>query len=495
MNAKEKLREYIDRFNADDNESIKQYVDNASAYDFLVERIPLLDCPDKDIEETYYFRFWTLRKHIKYTEDCGFVFTEFLSPVPWGGKYNTINAGVGHHIDEARWLSDSEKYVEPYAAHFLDGKRNAHVYSAWMLSALYDYCRIKGDFSFMLGRFEQLEAYYAKWEELKRTKSGLYWSIDNFDAMEFSISGTTGAFERQPGLRPLLNSYMYRGALVLAELAEMLGESEKKAAYEAKAESIREKIETRLWDGEFYKAIHAPDAESIFDTKDIPVDQNARELIGYVPFIFGLGDKERAEKVFPLLLDKSVFLADMGLATADKSHERYLYDAPHECLWNGYIWPFATAQTLDACIAVMNRYGEDVMRDEDFVMLLSQYARMHHRIDEKGKRVCWIDEMMHPDRLEWSTREYLHSEKYASKYGDPDRGKDYNHSTFCDIVIHGLVGVDVEDGKLTLHPHIPSDWEYLRLENLTVGGKRYDITYDKSGEHYGRGKGWQIRKI
>lgn len=494
MNGQEKFRHYVDIFNANDKETVKQYVDNDSAYDFLVERIPLLHCPDKAIEETYYFRFWTLRKHIKLTEDCGFVFTEFLSPVPWGGKYNTINAGVGHHIDEARWLADGEKYIQTYAAHFLDGKRNAHQYSAWLISALYECCRMKGDFSFMLDRFDQLAAYYAKWEELKGTKSGLYWTIDNFDAMEYSISGTTGDFERQPGLRPLLNSYMYKGALVLAELSGMKGEREKQTAYKAKADSLREKIETRLWDGDFYKAVHASDIETVYDTKDIVPDQNARELIGYVPFIFGLGNEERAKKMFPLLLDKNVFLAEMGLATADKGHARYLYDAPHECLWNGYVWPFATSQTLDACIHVMNRYGESIMRDEDFVMLLSQYARMHHRVDEDGKTVNWIDEMMHPDKLVWSTREYLHGEKYEPKYGDPDRGKDYNHSTFCDLVIRGLVGVDVEGGQITLHPHIPSSWDYLKLENLTVGGKRYDIIYDKSGEMYGLGKGWQIHE-
>ena len=140
----------------------------------------------------------------------------------------------------------------------------------------------------------------------------------------------------------------------------------------------------------------------------------------------------------------------------------------------------------------MNRYGNEIMSNEDFTMLLSQYAKMHHRVREDGKVINWIDEEMDPYRLVWTTREWLYSDKFEPKYGDPDRGKDYNHSAFCDLVIHDLIGLDEEDGKPVLRPHIPADWDYIRLENVTVCGKQYDVTYDKTGEKYGVGKGWTI---
>lgn len=493
MTGKELLKSYVDTFNANDDEHITQYVSNAAAYDFLADRIPLFECPDKDIEETYYFRFWTLRKHIKHTEECGFVFTEFLYHVPWGGKYNTIVCAVGHHLNEARWLADAPTYVEPYAAHFLEKKRNPHQYSSWLITALYDYCRIRGDFSLALDRFEQLEEYYAQWESTNLTKSGLFFSIDGFDGMEFSISGTpTETMKRQPGLRPTLNSYMYHGALTLAKLADMKGLTDKAQMYREKAEALRVAIEERLWDGEFYKAIHAEDIDSVYDTRDIKPERNVRELLGYIPFIYGLGNEERAKKMFPLLTDPKVFLAKTGLTTADQGHPRFMYEADHECLWNGYIWPYATTQTIDACAAAMNRYGNEIMSNEDFTMLLSQYAKMHHRVCEDGKVINWIDEEMDPYRLVWTTREWLYTDKFESKYGDRDRGKDYNHSAFCDLVLHDLVGIDVEDGKPILRPHIPADWDYLRVENVHLLGKTYDITYDKTGEKYGVGKGWTI---
>ena len=491
MNGKELLRAYVDKFNQNDFENYKPQIGNDKAYDFLAESIPFLHCPDKDIEETYYFRFWTLRKHIKKLDNEKYVFSEFLEPVRWAGQFNTIVAAIGHHISEARWLDRSDKYIEDYVLHFLENNKRAFQYSSWLVTAVYEYCRLNGDFSFMINNFELFEAYFAHWGEVQQTGDGLYWSIDNFDAMEYSISGHPEGGQRQPGIRPTLNSYMYSAALILSEIAKKKELYEKAEVYAKKSETLRKLIEDRLWDGEFYKAVHADNIETVHSYKDIVPRQNARELIGYIPFIFGLGDKEKALKVFPLLTDELVFLAKTGLTTADKSNPRYLYEASHECLWNGYVWPFATSQTLDACINAINKYGNEVMSNENFAMLLSQYAKMHHMIREDGTDVNWIDEMMHPDRLVWETRARLNNDPNKTMLGRQNRGKDYNHSSFCDIVIRGLVGVDEENGKLVLRPHIPTDWNYLKLENLTFRGKKYNITYDKTGDVYGV-KGWNV---
>ena len=99
----QKLREYVEKFNRDDNEYYKQDISNQMAADWMEENIPLIDIPDKVLEEIYYFRWWVFRKHIKTTSD-GFVITEFLPEVPWGGTHNTIIAAAGHHIAEAKWL-------------------------------------------------------------------------------------------------------------------------------------------------------------------------------------------------------------------------------------------------------------------------------------------------------------------------------------------------------------------------------------------------------
>lgn len=95
--APEVIESYVNQFNREDNELYKQDIPNCGASDFLRKNIPFFECPDKELEKTYYFRWWTYRKHIKKTPD-GFVITEFLPDVPWVGKYNTISCAANHHF-------------------------------------------------------------------------------------------------------------------------------------------------------------------------------------------------------------------------------------------------------------------------------------------------------------------------------------------------------------------------------------------------------------
>src|SRR5580658_11119051 len=101
----ESFRHYIEDFNKTDHELYQGFYPNADAWDFLKDNIPLLDCPDEELQTIYYFRWWTYRKHIKKTP-AGFIVTEFLKPVNHAGEYNALSCALGHHIAEGRWLRD-----------------------------------------------------------------------------------------------------------------------------------------------------------------------------------------------------------------------------------------------------------------------------------------------------------------------------------------------------------------------------------------------------
>lgn len=107
------VKAYVDAFNASDEELYRSYIGNTDAWPFLERNVPWFECPDKELEEIYYFRWWTYRKHIKSTPD-GFVVTEFLPKVGWSGKHNTISCPAGHHLYEGRWLSDP-RYLDNYS--------------------------------------------------------------------------------------------------------------------------------------------------------------------------------------------------------------------------------------------------------------------------------------------------------------------------------------------------------------------------------------------
>ena len=486
------LKHYVDLFNENDEEVYVNTVDNAHAYEWLKNEIPLLECPDKDIERTYYFRFWTYRKHVRRTED-GYVITEFLPKVPWSGKHNVINAAIGHHIYEGRWLKNSQKYLLEYVNFVLNTPDRSHQYSAWLSYAVMKLFEVTGSIECGKELLPALCKYYEKWENTHGLPNGLFWSIDNYDAMEYSISGTTVDKKVRKGIRPTLNSYMCADAYAISELARLVGDEKNEKKYRLKHEKLKKQINDLLFEDGFYRAYHFDEGADVDFVIENGRGNAPREEIGYIPWMFNIPPKGR-EDAFKLLADKNAFYTDYGIATAERCHERFMYEVNHECLWNGYVWPFATSQTLTALINVIDGYGCDESYKKLFYDLLKQYAVSHQRVRQDGKTVPWIDEVRHPLNDDWSSRTVLRDWGWTESKGGYERGKDYNHSTFADLVISGLIGVKTDGEALEVRPNIPSDWEWFKLSSLNFRGDTYTVVYDKTGEKYGLGKGLQIIK-
>lgn len=473
---KEILKNYVHRFNADDKEYYIQDIPNEMAERWMAENVPLIEIPDKTIEETYYFRWWTFRKHIKSTED-GYVLTEFLPPVSWGGTHNTIIAPVGHHLAEGKWMRCGKTILEDYAKFWLEEKSKTYLYSTWLLNAIWEVCRHNNDYSFGVEHLDLMIRYYETMAEEHKTESGLFWSFDGNDAMEYSISGGSGngAFSGKNGLRPTMNSYMAANALAISEFAKKAGKPEIADEYHQKYLAIRDRMNEILWDGEFYKAIHIDDLDHP-SFEQVSASQNVKELIGYLPWCFDLAPKGR-EFAFEELKKPDGFMTEFGLTSAEQRHSRYLFEATHECLWNGYIWPFATSQVLRAVQNLLEDEKQSVMTNQDFYEMLHTYAKSHERITSEGKRICWIDEVKHPITNDWSSRTLLKEWGWKEEKGGKERGKDYNHSTFCDIVLGGLLGIRAEDGKVSVSPRIPENWDDFKVDNLWIDGACYRIEY------------------
>lgn len=284
---RELLGRYVAEFNANDEELYQNDIPNKDAEEWLAAHIPLFECPDRMIEKTYYFRWWTYRKHIKTTPE-GYAVTEFLPKVPWSGAYNVINAPAGHHFYEGRWLRDADEIFSDYLRHFLSHSDDAHVYSTWLLDAARAYEAVGGDLSIGKRELDGMIAYYAEWEKTHGHPSGMFWSYDNYDAMEYSISGHRNG-NQVKGVRPTLNSYMYADALAIAHFAARLGEDAIATEYTKKAERLRELINMHLLFDGFYKAKHGECDDEIDGILDVNGDTGSpMELIGYVPYMFGI---------------------------------------------------------------------------------------------------------------------------------------------------------------------------------------------------------------
>ena len=129
------FQHYIEDLNKGDSELYQGHVPNTGAWDFLKENIPLLDCPDEDIQRTYYFRWWTYRKHLKQTPS-GFIVDEFLPNVSWAGKFNSISCAAGHHFYEGRWLHQP-RFLDDYARFWFRGGGNPRGYSFWAADSIW----------------------------------------------------------------------------------------------------------------------------------------------------------------------------------------------------------------------------------------------------------------------------------------------------------------------------------------------------------------------
>ena len=480
------LERYVEQFNADDEE-LYANIPNKDALQFLEKNIPLFECPDEDFTRTYYFRWWTYRKHVKKTPD-GYVITEFLPDVPWSGKHNTISCPAAHHFYEGRWLHD-QQYLNDYALFWFRKGGNPRLYSFWVADACYARYLVNDDEQFLIDLLPDLVKNYQAWRigwkwkghQIGQRENGLFYTLDDRDGGELSIGGN--------GFRPTLNSFMYGDAKAIAAISRLAGQTEQAGSFEHEAVRIKQLVQEKLWDkkSQFFKVLPA-EGQKLADV---------RELYGYTPWYFNLPDPDY-EAGWAQLMDPKGFYAPYGPTFAEQRHPDFTisYEG-HECQWNGPSWPLATCSVLTALANLLNNYEQDVVDRTDYFETLKIYTRCHRLEREDRKVVPWIDENLNPYTGDWIARTRLKSWKngtwFAGK-GGKERGKDYNHSTYNDLIITGLVGLRPRPDKLVeVNPLLPPrTWDYFCLDNVPYHGRVLTILWDKTGQRYGRGKGLTV---
>ena len=486
------MSNYITFFNSIDSEMYSQYISNSEAFNFLEKNIPFFECPDKEIEQTYYFRWWTYRKHIKKTEE-GFVITEFLPKVPWAGKHNTISASAGHHIYEGRWLRD-RKYLNDYATFWFKNGGTPCTYSLWIADAIHAYYLVSHSKNLADKLLDDLIRNYEHWEigwnhtyrgehyHIGRHNNGAFFQVDDRDAEEHSISGH--------GYRPTLNSYMYGDALAISKIAFLMNQKSLADMFAKKAADLKKTILNILWDRKncFFQVL----SEKTNRLADV------RELLGYTPWYFNIPDNGY-EKAWLQLMDKDGFYSPFGPTTAEQRHPEFCSE--HEgqsidCYWDGPSWPFETSKCLTAMANLLCNYDQNIITKEDYFTILKIYSKSHKLKSSGSETIPWIDENLNPFTGEWQTRKNRMEYFKAKGYSDPfkERGKDYNHSTYCDLIISGLVGLRPQgNDSFMLNPLLPKDkWDWFCLSNVPYHNHLITILWDRTGNKYNMGSGLRV---
>jgi len=460
----ERFAHYIDTFNTMENENWTNFISNAESWTWLRANIPMFECPDPNVEETYYFRWWSFRKHVRKTPN-GFVITEFLTPVKHAGVYNTISCAAGHHLMEGRWLRD-RWYLDDYTLFWLRGaagkpEPHFHQFSSWFADAVYDRYLVTGDRAFTTNLLDDLVADYQLWEKERQLDSGLFWQFDVRDGMEESISGS----RKNKNARPTITSYMFGNARAIAALARMADRPEVARDYEWKAQGLKELTQNLLWDkaAEFFKVRFEDGRLS-----------DAREEIGFIPWYFEL-PAPGYEAAWAQLTDPAGFRAPFGITTAERREPRFRSHGCCQCEWDGAVWPFATSQTLTALANVLRDYPSPPVTPRDYFDAFLTYVR-----SQRCNGNPYIGEYLDETTGQWLK-------------GD-ERSRYYNHSTFADLLITGVVGLRPRaDDKIAVAPLLPpGTWDWFCLDGVPYHGHTLTILWDKDGRRYGRGAGLRV---
>jgi len=450
---------YVDRFNTMEDENVTNSVSNAGAWNWLKQEIPFFECPDREVEELYYFRWWSFRKHLEQTP-TGYVFTEFLTrPVP-------VGSALGHQIAEGRWLHD-QNYLDDYVRYWFGTpatRQQLHKYSSWLAVALYQRYFVTGDKAFLVARLDDLTRDYQQWEQEHLATNGLFWQYDVRDAMEESISGS----RTNKNLRPTINSYMFGNAQAIAKIARLAGNKKLAEEFEGKAARLKKLVQEKLWNAE---------ADFFEVRRDDGNFANAREELGFIPWMFELPDPDKKyDAAWSSFSDPQGFRAPFGLTTAERRHPQFRTHGYGHCEWDGAVWPFATSQTLAALANLLRDYKSATVTKADYFDAFLTYVHSQHA-DGKPYIGEYLDE---------TTGQWIN--------GKGDRSRYYNHSTFADLLITGVVGLRPHPEDIVeLFPLLPEDtWNWFCLDGVKYHGHTLTIIWDQDGTHYHRGQGLSV---
>lgn len=466
-----------------------QLLANVEDRSWFERNVPLLDIPNQQIQDVYYYRWQTFKEHLVYTgAQYGYMSSEFLHPVGYGAPYGGVVAAAGHHISEGRWLGD-RKYGHDVVNYWLSGPGQlpkpmtddvnkdtsdwAHEYSFWAASSVWKQYLVTGDRDFVVGQLDNLVKQYRGWDNHFDTKLGLYWQVPVWDATEYTAASyeSDDPYHGGAGFRPTINAYQYGDAVAISSIAALKGNKTLTDEYKSRASGLQNAVQKYLWDNEsnFFK-------HRARDKNPSGVLLTTREIMGYIPWMFNMPNVDSDMAAFLQLKDAQGFSSAFGPTTIERRSKWFMYEAQSCCRWDGPSWPYATSQTLTAIENVLNDYpSQNYITASDYIALLRQYAGTQYK---NGKP--YVAEAHDPDADKWI-------------YDGRDHSEDYNHSTFVDNILAGLIGLRAQpDDTLVINPLTPSSWDYFGLENLSYHGHSITVLWDSTGSHYNQGKGLRV---
>ncbi|KAF2088362.1 hypothetical protein K490DRAFT_40100 [Saccharata proteae CBS 121410] len=446
------------------------YIQDFDDPQWYLDNIPFVDFPDQSITDVYYYRTSVIKRHLKYAhEGHGWIFTEFIHPVSWASKFQTIPDSAPHQIVEGRWLRDLN-----YAKDFITTYTRGGVeiisgisYTHYIQDAILEHAQATGDSSFLISQLDGMIKTYNLWDVQLNTDTGLYHRTPLSDAQEYSLPGyVTGGPGGGPmqewvdvgndyntiwlgpeTYRPNFNAYMVANARAISSVAQLAGNASLAQEWNDRAATLYNNMRDLLFDNDLKFWIDVVEGTNLAVT--------GRELIGYFPFRFGVGMDNDAVQGLEAGLTPEAFLSEYGPTTLEQSNPYYdaFKNTTYCCMWNGQSWPFSTSVYLGTLARLARGNQSAVVTKDLFYQEFKKYALTNYK-----DGVPYTAESHYPTIDKWSGDTTNHSEHYL-------------HSTYLDNVFTNLIGIiPTLDDRLEMRPLVPDNWTYFAVENLPYHG-------------------------
>ena len=227
-----------------------------------------------------------------------------------------------------------------------------------------------------------------------------------------------------------LTSYNYGNAMAVAQIYRQLGQPAKAREFDEMAAKIAAAVMAKMWRPEkrFFFSLRADD-KAVADVK---------EVIGVYPFYFGMVPSGKGyESAWASIIDPGQFWTRWPVASASRecpafSQENWPGDGrAMGCMWNGPTWPHANSLVMTAMARTLratrdHKVTGSPLLPEHLWELFTSFTKAQFR--NQDLRNPWTGEFYNGDTGKWKTAE-----------------RDYNHSTWLDILIPDLLGLVPRD--------------------------------------------------
>ena len=225
---------------------------------------------------------------------------------------------------------------------------------------------------------------------------------------------------------------------IMSEMAKVLDENG--CVYAKKAKSIKEAINRLFWN------------EQRGNYDYLQGECDAQEGMGLAfSILFDIADADKAMKIA-----KNTHTTKQGIACVYPvfpPYEQYGYG--RHC---GTVWPHVQGFWAKA----MLKCGEKARFEKELFALTEnavrdkQFAELYH--PETGEIYGGIQEWQ-GEYVEWKSEDY----------------QTWSATAYLNMLIEGIVGLSVANGKVSFHPYLPTGMNRATLKNLQVAGKKLEV--------------------